>query len=73
MSERDILAMEAMKIFISQQGYVSMSLKHRLMRFFNINEWKVNYHYDFKDISENSYLMADFMATAKNKDKTEYV
>ena len=73
MSERDILAMEAMKLFISQQGYASMSLMHRVMRFFNINGWEVNYHYDFKDISEKSYLMADFMATAKNKDKTEYV
>lgn len=73
MSERDILAMEAMKIFISQQGNETMSLADRIMRFLNIGDWQAVYDYDFKEISEKSYLMADFMATAKNKDKTEYV
>lgn len=59
--ERDKIALEVMKIFLTHQGTRTRNLKSRLMQFFGIKGWSQSFDYNIKDIANKSYEMADQM------------
>lgn len=65
--DRDLVALEVMKIFIDHQGEKRISIFSRISFFFGLEKWKKNFDYNFQNIAEKSYEMADYMLKAREK------
>jgi len=65
MDERDKIALEVMKIFLSHQGSRTLSIFSRIAIKLNLTGWVETFNYGFKDVAEKSYEMADAMIKAK--------
>lgn len=62
---RDIFALEAMKVFMTHQSDKTSSIWNTIKIKLRLNGWKQDINYNFTDIAEKSYEMADAMIKAK--------
>jgi len=65
--DRDLVALEAMKIFMDHQGEKRVSIISRISFWLGLEKWEQKFDYNFKDISEKSYELADFMLKSREK------
>ena len=65
--DRDLVALEAMKIFMDHQGEKRVSIISRISFWLGLEKWKHNFDYNFQNIAEKSYEMADYMLKAREK------
>lgn len=68
-SKREQLAIEAMKILLSNQGKVRrMTILSRFLFFIGLrNGWHAFYDYNFQDTAKKSYIIADEMIKAETE------
>ena len=64
--ERNVFAIEAMKVFMAHQGTKVITPFNRLLIWLGRNGWKQELKYDFNDIAKKSYEMADAMCKAES-------
>ena len=65
--DRDLVALEVMKIFIGHQGEKRVSIVSRISFWLGLEKWKHNFDYNFQNIAEKSYEMADYMLKEREK------
>lgn len=63
---RDVFAIEAMKVFMTHQGTKRITPFNRIKIWLGINGWKQEFHYNFNDIAKKSYEMADEMVKSQS-------
>lgn len=68
LTKREKVALELAKSFTVNQGKIRMSLLSKLMFYFNIDGWRQDLDYNYSNISEEAFKMADiFLKESKNK------
>lgn len=65
--ERDKIALEAMKIFLSHQGTRTVTLLSKVKLWLGIQGWKQTFDYNFTSIAKSSYDMADALLLKSKK------
>ena len=70
MEKRDNLALCAMQVMLKQEWKTRISLCNRVRRFFGLSH-KTYVSWDPKRLAHNSYVLADAMLEASEKNQTK--
>lgn len=70
---RQQVALEAMKIFMNNQAVSLISPLDKLKIWFGFGGWKQEVNYNFQDIAEKSFQMADAMLKAEEESQNSGV
>jgi len=69
LTKREKVALELAKSFTSNQGKIRMSLMSKVKFYLNIDGWRQDLDYNYQNISDESFKMADiFLKSSENKD-----
>ena len=63
--DRDNFALAAMQVFLNHQGTPTATPINRIRMWLGFRKWKQNFDYNFEQIAQRSYEMADYMLKAK--------
>ena len=63
---RDVFAIEAMKVFMTHQGTKRITPLNRIKIWLGINGWEQEFNYNFEDIAQKSFEMANEMVKAQS-------